>query len=1722
MADTTRPTFTQVVSGMSAGEWHKLAGSDIPLLSKADHDALVAETGGSTFWGGSGSASVLKAWNSAGYDADGHRLFLFGGGRSDYGGNEVYQYDFDDMTWSRLTDPAPLTEQVSDKTWLPSEGPAAVHTYDGLAWNPVTGTLWLAAGNGAYSTESVTNAQARGLWEFDPDTTTWTRHDIPSEMRMASMIADPVTGDMVLVDHQTKPTGWLISPDGSVSQMTVTGSYAHTGIYGTTNGALDPSSGITYEIRDDGIWALSRDGATLDTVRVATLPDTMLLTEDAGAIGMAYDPTAGTFLLWGGDRDVWTWNPTDGSFGHLWNESSASAPGDLPGGTDNIFDKWVYLPDVDAFAGISDADGVWIYKRGEADPAADVADIGTVVVDPSTSGALGFFMPLQGGDHDYDANVHVQYRVAGSETGWSEAMDLTRLHPEMIGVETPTQHGLPMPEEGFAGSIFGLQAGTDYEVRFTLDDPDGGQSIDPDATQTVVVRTDAGPLTPEGGRTVAVSDADGLKAALADAQAGDIIELSGGVYQASDLTVGRGGYAGAPVVIRAADGADAVIDGMGSKAVLNITADYVQVDGLTLRNGGWGIDMRGVTGVDVINNHINGVDKGIDGRFGLRDAFISDNVLEGHVEFPRHDKAVWDYEGIVVAGQGVEVANNTLSGFGDALGLHKRTDAPNIGIEFHHNLVLWGGDDGIEMDFSTRNVSAHDNLLANTNNGISLQPVWGGPAYAFDNVLINQANRPFKLNNDPTGFKILNNTSINHDVGFKQYSGMATNFEVLNNLFLGGSTTNALDFTTKVGMAVFDHNGWNIDARFTLPSLLDGGGVRVGDFASWQASGVQGAHDVLLNGNPFAAYDFGTAPHETFRDAALVHVGLRPESAAVDAGIHIPNITDGYSGAAPDLGARELGSADEVYGARSGIDYRSAPMPDGPVAGTPSQPDDDTDGGGDTVPPPSSDSRFEGTDSRDTVDFSSRTTGMALHGNGGHDDLTATQGDDTLDGGVGKDILRGGAGNDLFLVGGNADIDTLIDGGDGSDTIQGTTGDDTIGLSKIAGIELLDGGDGHDVVLGTGYADTWDFSATAVRGIELFDLGAGHDRFTGSQGADIVRTGAGNDVLDGHGGQDTVVYDGAFADHDVVVHGDGSIVVSSGSGTDTLRSVEVLKFADGWFYDGAYQTAAPANAAPDQPSQPAPAPGPAVEITGTAWRDVIDASSETAPHLIHAEGGHDDVTGSHGNDTINGGAGKDILRGGSGDDLFLAGGNGDIDTLIDGGAGTDTLRGTAGDDVIGVNQIDGIEVIDGGDGADVIRGSSYRDVWNFSGVVLSGIETIDGGDGHDDITGSQGDDVIRGGAGSDRIDGQGGADIALYDDTFSAYAVRVAADGAIVVAGGDGTDTVTGIETLRFADGAFVDGRFIPDVPPYEAVADAVTVAPNTVLRLTAADLFGNDLGGGDGLTLDGIGAAETGVVHKIADGSLLYVAPAAGGSDAFTYTASIGGISSTATVGLTTGAETGAVTSGTRWGDTLDLNGATTRQVIEAGDGHDKVYGGEAGDLIDGGVGHDTLFGNGGDDVFRMAQGDLQVDRVYGGDGFDVIAGTGGDDVFALTVLDSVEMIAGGAGHDVIVGSAWRDVIDLRGVILDSIEAIDGGAGHDILFGSLGNDVMLGGAGNDILDGADGHDIAVFGGTFGEYAVSTRGDQLLVSGLGETDTLFNIEELHFADRVVSTSDFWA
>ncbi len=78
--------------------------------------------------------------------------------------------------------------------------------------------------------------------------------------------------------------------------------------------------------------------------------------------------------------------------------------------------------------------------------------------------------------------------------------------------------------------------------------------------------------------------------------------------------------------------------------------------------------------------------------------------------------------------------------------------------------------------------------------------------------------------------------------------------------------------------------------------------------------------------------------------------------------------------------------------------------------------------------------------------------GIALHGDGGNDNLTGGAGDDMLFGGIGNDTLNGNDGDDI------------LDGGEGNDFLYGGLGNDTYRFGIGYGSDIIEDNDGDNKV----------------------------------------------------------------------------------------------------------------------------------------------------------------------------------------------------------------------------------------------------------------------------------------------------------------------------------------------------------------------------------------------------------------------------------------------------------------------------------------------------------------------------------------------------------------------------------------------------------------------------------------------------------------------------------
>ncbi len=556
-------------------------------------------------------------------------------------------------------------------------------------------------------------------------------------------------------------------------------------------------------------------------------------------------------------------------------------------------------------------------------------------MDRPTLTSLGVQLPATG-DDNYNSVVTVRYRTAGAAS-WNQAQPLYHVHPDS------TLPYVIAPQ--FAGSILDLRPGTTYEIQLTASDPDGPVN----QTFTLTGTTRPVPADPVNPRNVSVISVDTLNAALgSNAKPGDVITIGNGNYSGSSFAIYSSGTATNPIVIRGASQDGVVIDGgnCGTCNVFEVYGSYIHLENLTIQNAQRAIKLAAPsTQGNVIRRvHIKNTILGISSRESQLDSYIADNILEGRLTWPsiyENDGGLHsDDNGIDVAGFGHVVAHNRISGYGKAILTQESGDRA---IDFYGNDILWSYDASMKFSFLEGNGRIMRNRMTNVYMGVSLQPVSGGPAYVYRNVAYNVMSEQFKLHShanptvEPNGVFIYNNTFVSATTALQlETPTYVHHFALGNNLFIGpASPANNLtvDWYGYIDDGLFDYNGYWPDAGFSYN--YKSRYVTGSNFAALQAtgSGLE-THGLLANPQTLASGIVGPSDYHAFY--APQNFALSGTSVALNRGVVLPNVTDGYTGSAPDLGALESGCPAPIYGPRPlGTDETNEPIGCAAVASTP-------------------------------------------------------------------------------------------------------------------------------------------------------------------------------------------------------------------------------------------------------------------------------------------------------------------------------------------------------------------------------------------------------------------------------------------------------------------------------------------------------------------------------------------------------------------------------------------------------------------------------------------------------------------------------------------------------------------------------------------------------------------------------------------------------------------
>jgi len=558
----------------------------------------------------------------------------------------------------------------------------------------------------------------------------------------------------------------------------------------------------------------------------------------------------------------------------------------------------------------------------EVGPQMDMIVPGQFIVDPPTIENLGFRWYVEG-DSNRNASVTVEFRKAG-QSHWNQALPMLRVHHEVVNqVYGPYRTG-----NLFASSVLFLEPETTHEVRFTMSDPDGGAPVEP---KIIEATTRAEPGVFEDGRTIRIAAAKELVGAFRRARPGDILLLAPGVYR-GPFDFDRSGSADKPIVIRGPAEGEAILEGDGvdsrSRIVTLNGAHYLHFERLTFRNAQMAIYAAkpgGSEGLVVRRCRIHDVVYGINtGCPNSKNWYIADNDIVGinPTWYPRDPKTYMQpgHTGINIYGQGHVICYNRITRFSDSAAIYNFGPPPDdvamhcVNIDFYNNDLSWAQDDTFEADYGCHNVRFYRNRCYDAHTGMSTQPFYGGPVYLIRNELYGITSLSYKLNNYPAGIEAYNNTSCCAGSGFRP-PPIWQNGHFRNNLFMGGSGY-ALTSGSPTAYSTMDYNAYRRNEPDRLISWKDHEGnvgryQTIGGFS--RATGLE-QHGMLVDYDVFV--DAGPPVNGMTCEPGDYDLGLRPEAEVIDVGIVLPQITDDFTGNAPDLGCYELGREPPHYGPR--------------------------------------------------------------------------------------------------------------------------------------------------------------------------------------------------------------------------------------------------------------------------------------------------------------------------------------------------------------------------------------------------------------------------------------------------------------------------------------------------------------------------------------------------------------------------------------------------------------------------------------------------------------------------------------------------------------------------------------------------------------------------------------------------------------------------------------
>ena len=475
--------------------WYQIPNSTVSNVCAATH--------GFPDIAGASSCAGIFAWSGGIADTTRNRLLVWGGGHSDYYGNEVYALDLNNVALTRLNNPSDPNPGCQEVT--PDGKPNSRHTYGGISYISGSDQFFVYGGGGACS-DGATGA-SNATWLMNVATMQWTEKfgdvscpscatdpGITTQPTFYISVSDfdPNTNKVFLSDIMASKI-WQYDPAANIYKLL---SKTGSDIDYHTNGVIDPVKKLFFIFGNGSAFKVDISGndPTYQLQNIASQ-----LSGCSGIVspiypGLAYDTKQNLIVGWGGGDSVYELNTTTNSCTTVTYPNGPGAQN-----ADGTFGRFRYFPALNLFAVVNDwnenAYTLRLTAAGGTGGGSGPAISGVNVSSITTTGATVSWTT------DVASTSQVEY---GTTTAYGT---LTTLNATLV-----TSH---------SQGLSGLTAGTLYHYRVHSKNSSGVESISGDfafstnntadtTPPTVSMTSPAGGVTLSGNVTVSASASDNV------------------------------------------------------------------------------------------------------------------------------------------------------------------------------------------------------------------------------------------------------------------------------------------------------------------------------------------------------------------------------------------------------------------------------------------------------------------------------------------------------------------------------------------------------------------------------------------------------------------------------------------------------------------------------------------------------------------------------------------------------------------------------------------------------------------------------------------------------------------------------------------------------------------------------------------------------------------------------------------------------------------------------------------------------------------------------------------------------------------------------------------------------------------------------------------------------------------------------------------------------------